>query len=84
MTRQRLLMILFAVAVLVVITWLMIRPHPAQLSVDAVSGRTPQITAPREETLPMINVAEAIGWPEGEMPTPAEGLEVRPHVVDIL
>jgi glucose/arabinose dehydrogenase len=77
MTRKRLIMILFALIVLGVVIWLMIRPHDARLSVEAVSGPTPQITAPREETLPAMNVAEAVGWPDGEMPTAAEGLEVN-------
>ena len=83
MTRTRLLMILFALAVLGVVIWLMIRPHEARLSVEAVSGTTPEITAPREETLPTINVADAVGWSEGEMPTPAEGLAVNLFADDL-
>lgn len=77
MKRRRWLMILFAVIVLGIITWLMIRPHPARLDVADVTGTRPQITSPREETIPTINVAEAVGWPEGEMPIPAEGLKVN-------
>jgi glucose/arabinose dehydrogenase len=77
MNRSRILMVIFALLVLGVVVWLMIRPHDARLSVEAVSGQTPQITSPREETIPMINVAEAVGWPEGAMPTPADGLEVN-------
>lgn len=83
MTRRRLILILFALVVLGVVVWLMIRPHEARLSVEAVSGTTPQITAPREETLPTINVAEAVGWEEGEMPTPAEGLAVNLFADDL-
>lgn len=77
MTRRRLIMILIALVVFGIVIWLMIRPHEARLSVEAVSGPTPQITAPREETLPTINVADAVGWSDGEMPTPAEGLAVN-------
>lgn len=83
MTRRRLFIILFALIVLGVVIWLMIRPHEARLSVEAVSGTTPQITAPREETLPTINVAEAVGWNEGEMPTPADGLAVNLFADDL-
>jgi glucose/arabinose dehydrogenase len=83
MTRRRLIIILFALIVLGVVIWLMIRPHEARLSVEAVSGTTPQITAPREETLPTINVAEAVGWNEGEMPTPADGLAVNLFADDL-
>ena len=83
MTRRRILMIIFALVVLAVITWMMVRPHDARLSVAAVSGTRPAITAPREETLPMMNVAEAVGWGDGEMPTPAEGLQVNLFAADL-
>lgn len=83
MTRRRIFLVLFALLVLGVITWLMIRPHPARLSVADVSGVDPQITAPREETWPTINVATAVGWPEGEMPVAAEGLEVNLFADDL-
>lgn len=83
MTPRRLILILFALVVLGIVVWLMIRPHEARLSVEAVSGTTPQITTPREETLPTINVAEAVGWEEGEMPTPAEGLAVNLFADDL-
>lgn len=77
MNRRRLIMILFALIVLGVVIWLMIRPHEARLSVEAVSGTTPQITEPRAETLPVVDIADVTGWADGEMPTPAEGLEVN-------
>ena len=83
MNWKRVLMVLVAILVLIAVVYLMIRPREARLSVEAVSGTNPQITAPREETLPMINVAEAVGWPEGEMPTPAEGLEVNLFAGDL-
>ncbi len=83
MLRRRLIMILFAIAVLGIIGWLMLRPHPAELSVEAVSGPTPHISPPREETIPMMNVAEAVGWPDGEMPTAAQGLAVNEFAADL-
>ena len=83
MLRRRWIMIPFALLVLGVVVWLMIRPHPARLSVEAVSGQTPQITDPRAETFPTINVAEATGWGEGQMPTAAEGLEVNLFADDL-
>lgn len=83
MTRKRLLLILLALIVLGVVVWLMIRPHDARLSVEAVSGTDPEITEPRSETIPTINVAEAAGWPDGEMPTAAEGLEVNLFADDL-
>ncbi|NNC73542.1 MAG: sorbosone dehydrogenase family protein [Sphingomonadaceae bacterium] len=83
MTRKRILLVLFALVVLGIITWLMIRPHEARLSIDETSGINPQITSPRPETWPTINVAEAVGWPEGEMPEAAEGLEVNLFADDL-
>ncbi|MGP1352130.1 MAG: PQQ-dependent sugar dehydrogenase [Parasphingopyxis sp.] len=83
MTRRRLILIPFALIVLGIVVWLMIRPHPARLSVEAVSGPTPELVDPRAETFPTINVAEATGWEDGEMPTPAEGLEVNLFADDL-
>lgn len=77
MTRKKLMMILFALIVLGIVIWLMIRPHAARLSVEAVSGQTPEISAPRTEILPTIRIADIEGWADGEMPTPVEGLEVN-------
>ncbi len=77
MNRQRLFLILFALIVLGIAVWLVVRPHDARLSVEAVSGTDPQITGPRPEVLPTMNVADASSWPEGEMPVPADGLEVN-------
>jgi glucose/arabinose dehydrogenase len=76
-------MILFALIVLVAIIYLMNRPRSARLDVAAVSGPTPEISAPRSETLPMVNVATAVGWPDGAMPEPAAGLEVNLFADDL-
>ncbi|MGH6614466.1 PQQ-dependent sugar dehydrogenase [Sphingomonas sp.] len=52
------------------------QPDEAQLSVAAVSGEKPKITAPRVQMIPTIGVADAVGWPKGAKPTPAAGLTV--------
>lgn len=82
-TTRRVLFVLFGVLVLALVTWLAIRPREATLTVEDVSGTDPVLTTPREETIPMMNVAEAIGWEDGEMPTPAEGLEVNEFAGDL-
>ena len=51
--------------------------EPATLSVEAVSGVKPEISAPNKERIPMINIAKPVGWAQGEMPTPAKGLAVN-------
>jgi len=40
-------------------------------------GANPTLPEPREQTIPYVNVADAQGWAEGEIPTPAEGLAVN-------
>lgn len=43
---------------------------------NADIGPTPQIVKPVKNVLPTVNVAPAVGWPSGEMPTAAAGLKV--------
>jgi glucose/arabinose dehydrogenase len=40
-------------------------------------GPNPEIPAPSRALIPTVNVAKAIGWPEGQMPKPANGLAVN-------
>ena len=39
-------------------------------------GPNPEIPAPSKALIPTINVAKATGWPEGQVPKPADGLAV--------
>jgi glucose/arabinose dehydrogenase len=41
------------------------------------TGRNPQLPEPETSLLPTVNPAKAIGWPEGRLPVPAEGLSVQ-------
>ncbi|QDZ08175.1 sorbosone dehydrogenase family protein [Sphingomonas panacisoli] len=59
------------------------QPDLARLSVAAVSGRTPQIDPPRNQIVPTIAVADAVGWKAGETPTPAAGLTVKPFAAGL-
>jgi len=40
-------------------------------------GPDPQLPEPRSGLFPVIRIAPAVGWPQGRMPTPAEGLRVQ-------
>lgn len=40
-------------------------------------GPDPQLPEPRSGLFPVIKIAPAVGWPDGRMPTPAEGLRVQ-------
>lgn len=76
--RRKLLIALGLIVAAAVIGWfLFLRPDTARLSVADVSGRTPKITTPREESFPTINVADVDRWEGNEMPTPAAGLTVQ-------
>ena len=69
------LLILLACAGILFVAW---RGGPADLSVEAVTGTKPTISAPHKERIPLVNIATPVGWAKGEMPTPAKGLAVAP------
>ncbi len=50
----------------------------ANLNVADGTGPSPTLPAPNKTLFPTVNVAEATGWPAGQMPTPARGLAVQP------
>ncbi|MBC7876418.1 MAG: sorbosone dehydrogenase family protein [Anaerolineales bacterium] len=39
-------------------------------------GKDPALPTPDKALIPLVNVAEATGWEDGEKPVPAEGMEV--------
>jgi glucose/arabinose dehydrogenase len=47
------------------------------LPIEEGYGANPTLPAPRRQTLPLVNIAPAEGWAEGEQPTPAQGLSVN-------
>lgn len=46
------------------------------LQVSDGTGPAPKLPEPNKTLIPTVNIAEAIGWPQGAKPTPAEGLQV--------
>ena len=76
-TKRKVLIWILAIVVLLaaVIFWLT-RGDTAGLSVDEVTGGDPVLEEPNSEAFPTVNIAEPIGWSEGELPTAAEGLTV--------
>ena len=76
--RKHILIILGILLVAAAGVWLWIsQPDEAKLSVDAVTGKLPKITPPRPQIYPTFKIADAVGWPQGVMPTPAAGLAVK-------
>jgi len=66
------LVIVVGGAIVAYIAW----PDTATLPITAVQGATPDITAPRVQTIPTVKVADVVGWPAGTTPTAAAGLRV--------
>jgi glucose/arabinose dehydrogenase len=50
----------------------------AKLAVEEGIGPDPKLPPPAKALFPTVNVAEATGWPEGQMPRPINGLTVQP------
>jgi glucose/arabinose dehydrogenase len=48
----------------------------AKLRVEDGTGPDPKLPPPESAVLPLVNIAPAVGWPEGEHPVAAEGLRV--------
>lgn len=48
----------------------------AKLGIEAGMGPNPTLPDPSKSWLPLVNVAKAVGWKDGAMPTPAKGLAV--------
>lgn len=48
----------------------------AALPVSAGTGPNPTLPAPKSSLIPTVNVADAIGWPQGVQPTAAQGLSL--------
>ncbi len=49
----------------------------AILSDGSDFGPNPKLVAPVKSTIPTVNIAEAVGWPEGQKPVAALGLKVE-------
>ncbi|OYX47904.1 MAG: sorbosone dehydrogenase [Sphingomonas sp. 32-66-10] len=57
--------------------WYLSRPDVAQYSLADTSGVRPKLVAPREQTIPTVKIADAVGWPAGAKPVAAKGLAVN-------
>lgn len=47
------------------------------------SGVNPTLTEPNETLIPTVNIAPALGWPIGVMPTPAAGTRIQAFARDL-
>ncbi len=75
-TRNILIFLGLTTAVVGGAGWYFLSGDTAELDIAAVSGPSPEITAPRKETFPTINVADVKPWGANEAPEAAQGLTV--------
>lgn len=76
--RRHILIVLGLTVLVLIGGWLWIsRPDQARTPIAELFGPRPNITDPRQQTVPTIKVAEAVGWPAGAAPAPAAGLKVQ-------
>ncbi|MDH5619573.1 MAG: sorbosone dehydrogenase family protein, partial [Gammaproteobacteria bacterium] len=67
-------------AVIAVVTWQFLFPAPTVLDEQADYGPSPQLVEPLKTLVPIVRPAKAVGWPAGEIPTPAGDLEINAFV----
>ena len=49
----------------------------ANLAVERSVGPQPELPEPTRTLFPTVEIAEAVGWPQGGAPVPAQGLRVN-------
>lgn len=48
----------------------------ARLQVERGMGPDPALPPPAKSLIPVVNIAPAVGWPDGGHPTPSDGMQV--------
>ncbi|PKB14032.1 glucose/arabinose dehydrogenase [Novosphingobium kunmingense] len=78
MSTKRKLLVALGIVLLVIggFAFYLLRGTPAEKTLDQLSGRDPQIVAPKPENFPSIGIAKPVGWAAGEAPAAAQGLVV--------
>ncbi|QFT76359.1 sorbosone dehydrogenase family protein [Erythrobacter sp. THAF29] len=75
--RKLAIALIVFVVVLGIGLYFLTRGNTAELSVEEVAGTDPTLEEPEPENFPTIEIAEPVGWNEGELPEAAEGLTVN-------
>lgn len=47
-------------------------------------GADPTLPEARQQKMPLVKIAPVVGWPEGQAPVPAEGLQVKAFAKDLV
>ena len=83
MLKRSLIIVVVLIAVLLGLIWYSTYSQSAKHDITATQGTQPTIDAPRTGMFTMLNIAKAVGWKSGEMPTPAAGLKVQPFATGL-
>ncbi|MCK0129758.1 PQQ-dependent sugar dehydrogenase [Erythrobacter sp. F6033] len=75
--RKLAIALLVLILILGVAFFFLSRGDTADLSVDEVAGTEPVLQAPEAESFPTVQIAKPVGWKEGELPIPADGMTVN-------
>lgn len=63
--------------------FLLSAPAMAAEDVTKTYGPDPQLVKPEKSLLPVVNIAKAVGWADGQKPIAARGLEVNAFAKDL-
>lgn len=74
--RKLAIAVLVFAVVLVAGFWWLSQGDTADLSVEAVAGTEPTLQEPNPESFPTVQIAEPVGWEDGDAPEAADGLTV--------
>jgi len=77
MSLKRWLLVGLVVCTLATVTLLAACSETAKLPVSAGMGPDPELPPPDKRLIPTLRIAEAVGWPQGVLPTTAAGMQVN-------
>lgn len=75
--RPRLIIFILLILAALALAFYLLTREEATLPEAKLYGPTPEFAAPKRTILPTVNIAKAVGWEQGEKPTPAAGLAVN-------
>jgi len=70
---------LIVIVLAIGVIWYYTRPDKAQLPLEKTEGVTPELSVPRPEKFPTIDVASVTGWAKGETPLVPEGYAIAAY-----
>jgi glucose/arabinose dehydrogenase len=79
---KKILLVILLLVVLMPVVWLFAFREQATVDVAEGYGPNPKLPVPNPGLIPTVNIAPAIGWPEGRIPLAAEGLRVNEYAAE--